>query len=1114
MLRKAVTRLALTLAATVMFVTGSVMNAHAQSSTGKIQGRVTSAGQPVVGAAVTVVGTGLGNISDDKGLYFINEVPAGLVTVRVTALGYRTQELKDQRILGGNTTTLNFATLEPAAVELEALVITGDRNPLVPRDQVSSRSIVTGETIDKLPMDNAANIIRLQPGIITTNRGFSIRGSREGQEAQFIDGVPIRNLQTGETASLEVPTNALAQVDVTTGGISARFGNAQSGVVNYVTRSGGTSWGGSAAFQTDELSPKKIRFGFNRAEFSIGGPLPFLKNLSYFGAMTAEGNKYGTNLNTTLQDQYFPQYVPVGIDTVIRLGRTNASGLTGTGTTDSIDIYFPKFVDFDNGVATPGRQDDEFVTTNKLSLGLGRGSKLDFAHYFNRTQTLQYGTISSEGNTGNIANTNVFTLGGYFLISQAADRQIALDLKASMQRDYNQGGTVNLQYLADHRYPFLGFNVSSIDFAIKDLHDKFPVNDEVVTARRANLIPPNEDVLFPLYGELATKSGGAGLSENLRISPFANTIGVTQGLGNPGQNWNTSNRMYYTGTIDYQMTRYNRVWLGGDITMEDDKAFNVQTTAGASTASHYTPKFGGLFLEDRLDIGDVVLSGGVRMDYSDPNSYFSRVPGYVYNVPDSLSKDRYKLRSGSEPLADRLYIPEGDEACGGAATAERRKQFKRDADGNVIPGSFTGVIQCLDNFIPTKVRTSFSPKLAVSFPVTSNSTFRLSYGQNTQVPRLTGNGGILSGQLADLAGGANTNNLFGRDVDIPRTVLFEAGYRQVFGGSTVLDISAYSKTDRNSLSYRKLAFDNPNTGASIGINALVNADYSLTRGSDIKIDRRISNVADLALSYSFLDARGTGSDPQTYTSIFARGASNYAATTNTPIAGADILLPNDQSRAHSLAATFTMQLPTDYMSGNSVGHAILSDVGVFATGQLASGLPYTLQNNVGLGYGGPPSAGFDATYAEPLNSSRTSMFKTMDLRVTKGFQVAGKSFRAFADARNPFNLSNTNRVFLETGQTVNAVFRDRQIKTNLTSANLDGDVLEDDFDIMKENKQNAVNKYALLQAEKRYAIGEPDGIFTVDEQKLLFGDLYDRGSGIAQFKTSVQRLRLGLEINF
>ncbi len=1106
MLRKAVTRVALTLAAAVMFVTGSVTNAHAQGTTGKIQGRVTSAGQPVVGASVTVLGTSLGNITDNSGLYFVNEVPAGLVTIRVTALGYRTQELTNQRILAGQTTTLNFATLEPAAVELEALTITGDRNPLVPRDQVSSKSIVTGETIDKLPLDNASSIIRLQPGVISTNRGsgISIRGSREGEEAVFVDGVPIRNLQTGATAPLELPTNALAQVDVTTGGISARFGGAQSGVINYVTRSGGTSWGGSASFQTDELAPKKIRFGFNRAELSIGGPVPFLNNLSYFGAMTAEGNKYGNTTTTqqSLQDVYFPQYVPIGIDTVIRLARSNSAGLggcsSGVGATcDSVDIFFPKYADFDNGPGTPGSQADEFVMTNRLSYGLGRGSKVDLSHYLNRDQSLGYGITNGEGNSGSYGTTNVFTLGGYFLLSQAADRQIALDLKASMQREYGQSGTVDIEYLRDNRFPFLGFNVSNVDFIVDDLQGRFPVNDVQVNARRSNLIPPDLDVLYLNYGELQARSGAFGLPQNLRISPFASLGATTVGLGNPSQAWSSSNRMYYTGTVDYQMSRYNRLWIGGDITIEDDKFMSIPTTSGSSTATHYEPRFGGLFIQDRLDIGDVVLEGGVRMDYSDPNSYFSRIPGYVYNVPDSLTRDKYTLASGAEPFLDRVQLT-GD--CGGTATAARRT----NSNGDVV---------CKDNFIQTKVRKSFSPKLAVSFPVTTSSTFRLSYGQNTQVPRLTGAGGILSGQLNDFGGGSNTNVTFGRDVDIPRTVLFEAGYRQVFSGATVLDIAAYSKTNRNALSYRKLQYQNPNTGASIFINSLINADYSLARGADVKLDRRISDIADLALSYSYVDARGTGSDPNSYTSIFARGTSNISVTTGQPVAAVDVLLPLDQSRPHNIAGTLTAQLPSDYMAENKIVHAILSDVGIFATGRLSSGLSYTRLKNFGTGLSGPPTnAGQGNELAESLNSSRTPMFKAFDLRVTKGFQVAGKSLRAFADARNPFNLENTSTIFLETGQAQNAFFRQEQLNTNLKSANLDGDVLIDDFNIMTDNQENAVNKYSLLQAEKRF--GNGDGIFTVAEQTALYGDLYDRSFGTQRFRTSIQNLRFGLEINF
>src|SRR5690606_38806318 len=64
----------------------------AQQTTGRIQGRVTDAqtGQPLVGASVIVVGTNYGNITNEEGYYFINNVPAGVHDIQAQFLGYRT----------------------------------------------------------------------------------------------------------------------------------------------------------------------------------------------------------------------------------------------------------------------------------------------------------------------------------------------------------------------------------------------------------------------------------------------------------------------------------------------------------------------------------------------------------------------------------------------------------------------------------------------------------------------------------------------------------------------------------------------------------------------------------------------------------------------------------------------------------------------------------------------------------------------------------------------------------------------------------------------------------------------------------------------------------------
>ena len=141
-----------------------------QATTGKVQGRITDAGTgaPIARAMVQIDGTTLANISNDQGFYFINEVPPGLQAVRAGVLGYRSELIEGQRILAGQTTTLNFE-LAQTAVELEALVVEGERNPLVPRDQVATKSIVRGDIVDVLPVDNVSQIVILQPGTYEVN---------------------------------------------------------------------------------------------------------------------------------------------------------------------------------------------------------------------------------------------------------------------------------------------------------------------------------------------------------------------------------------------------------------------------------------------------------------------------------------------------------------------------------------------------------------------------------------------------------------------------------------------------------------------------------------------------------------------------------------------------------------------------------------------------------------------------------------------------------------------------------------------------------------------------------------------------------------------------------
>ncbi len=112
----------------------------AQGATGKIQGTVIDpTGQPVANAQVFILGTAFAALTNDEGFYFFNNVPAGTYDLRAQFIGYQPAEVRGIRVLTEQTLTVNFGL--SGAVALEAITITAAETPIVPRDQVTSKSI-------------------------------------------------------------------------------------------------------------------------------------------------------------------------------------------------------------------------------------------------------------------------------------------------------------------------------------------------------------------------------------------------------------------------------------------------------------------------------------------------------------------------------------------------------------------------------------------------------------------------------------------------------------------------------------------------------------------------------------------------------------------------------------------------------------------------------------------------------------------------------------------------------------------------------------------------------------------------------------------------------------
>ena len=233
-------------------------------NTGKIAGVVTDAdtGDTIPGAQVVVVGTTLGSITDVDGNYFIIGVPVGSHDVQARFVGYSESTVSGVLVSSGYTQEVNFSIRE--GVELGEIVVEYER-PLIQKDAVGVPKIVSAEEIVNLPVRGAAAVAQIQAGVVSEEGSstLNIRGGRGAEVTYYIDGVKVVG-----TAAL--PQSAVQEQEMIIGNISARYGDAMSGIISITTKSGSAKFFGSFEGVTSESLDD---FGYNLASVALGGPV-------------------------------------------------------------------------------------------------------------------------------------------------------------------------------------------------------------------------------------------------------------------------------------------------------------------------------------------------------------------------------------------------------------------------------------------------------------------------------------------------------------------------------------------------------------------------------------------------------------------------------------------------------------------------------------------------------------------------------------------------------------------------------------------------------------------------------------------------------------------------
>jgi hypothetical protein len=1104
-------------------------------ATGKIEGRVRDqAGAPIANAQVFIVGTAFNALTNPQGYYFLNNVPGGTISVRAAFIGYKSTQVDGVKVLAGQTGTVDIQ-LEQTAVEIQEITVVSQTQPLVPRDEVTTKQRVDGQFADALPVDNLNDVLQLQPGVIEdTDGGLSVRGGRENENATYVDGVPIQAGYRGDAfvgslgSELVIGTNAFEEASITTGSSSAEFGNAKSGIISIVTKTGGSEYVGSLGYETDEPFGVNHGIGFNRIEGGISGPLAGRLTFALNG--TLEGRKA---VEEGLNSQDTPIFLQAGVDTTIqqisilednpdtpfdeRLSADTAlvdiynyavsrgscdefanAGADGINGADGAEIQAIRDnYGFDcNGVRMPATARSTYSMSGKLNYTYGTGSRVSLSlaqsrfHGHTFPFIVSYINNLSTGLERGFNNRNrLATLNWTQNLSKSAERALALDVALSYQQDRTQNGPLTIQSGLDTRDPFGGFIIKGLDFDYD--FDNFPVTQELVDNVRRNQgritpIDVNNGSNYLMVDRLRNNAYGLyGQYQN-----FANSLDLsTWAMGEQGRYTNDADtptrlslykedRYIGKATLDWQADRYNRLKIGGEFTRYniDNYSFRL-TDKFFSDAYIEKPVRWNAFVEDRLDLGDVVVVGGLRYDWYDTRAsrpFATDTAGNTYAFPRVSTMPGFDF---DNPTA----------------------QFVRDKSHGYL-----------------------SPHVQVSFPVTDRTNFRLSYSHQVQAPDF----GLLLGGINIDLGNTNTNQVFGSDLDFGKTIAFEFGIRHAFSDDMVLDVAAYNKDIVSDPAARLVSLYDPAALRDNDFRILTNLDFGNVRGIDVRLDRRFGNFFNGTIAYAYQQAKNTGSDPFTYTNFGSRivnqvGGNNGAQP---PPQG---ILPTDDSRPHALTGAFSVTIPGDYRQGTVVGN-ILRNVSVFSTFRYTSGTAYTKCGESNEEQSVLSIENCVRLFPEGLNTQRLPAFKELNTRFTKSFGIGGLDLTGYLDIRNLLNFRNVLQVFA-----VNGDVRNDEERAQHLDADLDDLAAERDLNnavgtdgamvlptahqecagwVSTRNQPAAANCMYLIRAEQRY--GNGDHVFTVEEQTSAINALYDVARGEHQQLGIGRRARLGFEINF
>lgn len=960
--------------------------AHAQGTSGKIRGHIIDEGTgellPIVHVQLFHPGgdsTGMGAVSNEEGLYLILNVLPGQYTLQASMMGYRTVQITELVVKAGITTNLDLQ-LESVILETGyVLTVTAESDPLQ-RDVTSSRDSYTSTQMQSMATYSTTDILSLQtnfyfernfthdiPGYY--DRGIPqlhVRGGRNAEVAFMIDGMQVTNLVFGGQA-VQTNPSALEEMVVMSSGMSAEFGNALSGVVNFVTRGGGPEYEGNIEILSSEISgygQDDVR-DMTRARGFVGGPVPLVPEVTFFlSGSTRTERDYLVLKDDIVYDLYVDPTDPSTRRPEIDYYQMpedwsefdpelhNPYAQRETDTDYNWRIYPADIYEgwlgygFNNEWDILANLTTRFTPNMRLKLSLIRN------HRFGAPYTSSWRYSMLWGIPEEIQENCIFGTERWNADQMSNARQNSRIIPSTGLTDFPN--EKNVLYKDHNRFAFVwthqpsrsmyySIRASYLDYN-RTMRVKRFINEDGYTARFEHLYPSGssprdttwhrDDPMTQVTLEPLPYS--ASDDYDRRYGYFR--IGGA-GFGSDGSDRYFSSQFDITRTIKIDITNqvnpHHQIKTGLEYKALTIDQYDVQLlylTPPYITQYRRGPVEFAFYLQDKIEYRHIVLNLGIRYDTSESG-----------NVPFWLDPRNPMDEEGN------LVIDPGD----------------RETAPIKVGGS----------------RREVSPRLGLSHPISESAVLYFNYGHFYQIPVYRNM--YLQGTLEDSV------PLIGNPLlESERSTKYEFGLRNHLDEIYALALVLWGKDTSNLVGSERIpAFFN-GVSNPFDYTVFLNYDYSTARGMDISISRRFREYWSGRLNYSCLSTLSNRDDPW----AGYRGGHELDTSPKRP-------RPVIWDQPHRFSANLDLRLPEGF-GPFLAGSRILERISMSLLFRASAGRPYT-----------------PATRERALEpcSGRLPWTRQWDLRVYKDFKLLNLDVGLLAHVRNLTNRRNVTSVYTRTG---------------------------------------------------------------------------------------------------